>query len=129
MPVKGKSIFSFLASNAVIMNENRKVRRYLAKIPDIERCGSVNFWYDFLGDSPTPCCPFTHAAVAHGLVYEKGKGGSIRKALEFGIPQEVRMMYMQVWDKGVEQGVPKREVHELALIAAEAVEDSFICSI
>lgn len=104
-----------------------KVREYLSAIPDIEECGIDGFWRDFLGPDPQPCCPFTHAAVARGLVYVKGKGGSIRTATENGIPDPVRFVYSEVWDKSVRAGLAKSLAHEKALKAAEIVEDS-LCS-
>jgi hypothetical protein len=102
----------------------RKIRDYLSAVPDIEECGVDGFWRDFEGPDPQPCCPFTHAAVARGLVYVKGKGGSIRSAIEFGVPDTVRQVYSEVWDKSVKMGVAKIVAHEKALTAAEIVEDS-----
>lgn len=100
------------------------VREYLSAVPDISKCDSGTFWFNMWEETIRPCCPFSHAAVARGLVPIPGCGGTLKTCNDFGVSEEARYMYMSVWDKMVPQGKPKEEIHALALKVAEIVEGS-----
>lgn len=93
---------------------NRRIREFLSVVTDIEKCGSVYFWNP---ETQGPCCPLAHATVA------RGGFNVIITSAEFGVAHEARMMYMTVWDNAGRKGMDKKKAHELALMAAEILEE------